>query len=69
MTKNEATQILALEAQLLDAKKSLRDEFAMAALTGEIANSAHEPLGNIDMPRLAAWAYRIADAMMEARKK
>jgi hypothetical protein len=69
MRKNEATRILALQAHLVDAKKTLHDEFAMAALTGEIANSAHEPLGNIDMPRLAAWAYRIADAMMEARKK
>jgi hypothetical protein len=44
----------------------LRDEFAMAALTGLLANSSHDDL------EPSAWghdAYTIADAMMEARRK
>lgn len=56
----------------------LRDEFAMAALTGALANSEAatenvEPLlsgiaRTKDASGLAAWMYLIADAMMEARK-
>ena len=43
--------------------KTLRDEFAMAALTGMIT-ADHE-----FTDRIAEEAYEIADAMMEARKK
>jgi hypothetical protein len=43
--------------------KSLRDEFAMAALQGLLA-------GKYDLDRgLSQYAYEYADAMMEARKK
>jgi hypothetical protein len=66
MTKNEATQILALKAQLLDAKKCLRDEFAMAALTGFLCCDIRDEW---DKNNLAATSYKYADAMMEARKK
>lgn len=46
-------------------QKTLRDEFAMAALTGMCA--ADE---NYDVPAetLAIWAYEQADAMMQARE-
>jgi len=44
--------------------KTLRDEFALAALTGVIAGSHHETWNNA-----AVRAYQLADAMLEARKK
>lgn len=50
----------------------LRDEFAMAALTGLLAYSSNEGTGNYhnnsDAPGVAGAAYDYADAMMEARK-
>ena len=47
-----------------DAPETLRDRFAMAALTGLCTNQPHV------MARLhATEAYEFADAMMEARKK
>ena len=45
--------------------KTLRDEFAMVALTGFAAN-LNNAAGTEES---AHWAYRYADAMMEARKK
>ena len=50
-------------------KASIRDQFAMAALTGILMNDNLLP-GNTELiPYLAAGrAYEIADAMMEARK-
>lgn len=44
----------------------LRDEFAMAALTGLIARPGTQIA---DAPTAATWVYRFADAMLEARKK
>ena len=53
----------------MQAKADLRDEFAMAALTGLLANPALEPTIK---KHGAKWfdenAYAFADAMMEARK-
>jgi len=47
-------------------EKTLRDEFAMAVLSGlVVANYGRK---NIDPMDVASWAYGIADAMMEARK-
>ena len=45
---------------------TLRDKFAMSALTGLVLAN----WGRVDADRadLASWAYGIADAMMEARK-
>jgi hypothetical protein len=53
-------------AQMLEIK-TLRDEFAfaMVALTGLMA----DPNNASGTEESAQWAYRIADAMMEARKK
>lgn len=52
-----------------DEQKTLRDEFAMAALAGFA--SACDTAGYwMSQPKEAAeWAYTHADAMMEARKK
>lgn len=44
--------------------KTLRDEFAMAALTGFLADS--EARGKVE--NLASVAFLVADAMLEARK-
>ncbi|MFZ6727386.1 hypothetical protein ACO0K2_17985 [Undibacterium sp. MH2W] len=46
-------------------EKTLRDEFAMAALTGMLADS--EYAGNVD--DYAHYAYKCADAMIKARSK
>jgi hypothetical protein len=42
------------------ATKTLRDEFAMAALTGLLADPGYDPTAN----RAASDAYQMADAMM-----
>ena len=44
-------------------KKTLRDEFAMAALTAIIARSQSTPTGNVDA------AYTYADLMMLVRQE
>lgn len=46
---------------------NLRDEFAMAALTGLLASNEFARL--YSRARTAEEAYRLADAMMEARDK
>lgn len=47
-------------------ERTLRDEFAMSALTGlVVANYGRKDIDPMDV---ASWAYGIADAMMEARK-
>lgn len=53
---------------------SLRDQFAMAALTGNLAYSHVNPSSgnfqeNCSVDQLAECCYGVADAMMEARKK
>jgi len=47
--------------------KTLRDEFAMAALTGVMAQAVDD--GNMGSGDWASDAYFFADMMMEARKK
>jgi len=45
---------------------TLRDKFAMAALTGlVVANYGRKDIEPMDV---ASWAYGISDAMLEARK-
>jgi hypothetical protein len=44
--------------------KTLRDEFAMAALTGDLSNVE----STTDIKTRAEWCYAMADALMEARK-
>ena len=50
----------------LFARKTLRDEFAMAALTGWLASFGPDQLAN--PTPVAEFAYRMADVMLEARK-
>jgi hypothetical protein len=50
----------------LNGKPNLRDQFAMAALTGLVV--ANYGKKDIDPMDVASWAYGIADAMMEKRK-
>lgn len=45
--------------------KTLRDEFAMSALSGLLARTDYE---KFDPDEWANQAYKIADAMLEARK-
>lgn len=47
----------------MNEQKTLRDEFAMAALSGLIQKQYHYPREASKM------SYAIADAMLEARKK
>lgn len=45
-------------------KLTLRDQFAMAALTGLMYGTGPSSFGIS-----AKWAYQVADAMLEARKE
>ena len=47
--------------------KTLRDEFAMAALNWAMVEYHDKPSATCD--NIAKWAYNLVDAMMEARKK
>ncbi len=49
-------------------QKSLRDEFAMAALTGLIANGKTDP-EEYTYEFIAMVAYKFADRMLAERKK
>jgi hypothetical protein len=51
---------------IADATPGLRDHFAAAALTGML--SGRQPGGHYSPESFAAYAYRCADAMMEARR-
>jgi hypothetical protein len=63
-------KIAELENSLAQAKqkKTLRDEFAMAALTGVITRSATY-FGIEDFHKFAEWSYDVADSMMKERSK
>ena len=48
---------------------TLRDQFAMSALQGLLANPQCTPMGmSFEPDALSHRAYRLADAMLEARK-
>lgn len=48
---------------------TLRDQFAMSALQGLLANQQCTPMGmSFEPDYLSRRAYRLADAMLEARK-
>lgn len=60
-------QVRFLERELAAARETLRDRFAMAALTGAIANC--ETTAPVSYARSHADdCYILADAMLEARK-
>jgi len=58
----EANDTVAVEKVPCDEKASLRDLFAMSALTGLISAGA-------GLDDAARWSYTTADAMLEARSK
>jgi len=63
---NALNQIRNLKSE----RATLRDQFAMAALTGILANDNLLPADNEFVPyRASGCAYEIADAMLEARKE
>jgi hypothetical protein len=57
-------QIANLKRQLEEQRKTLRDEFAMAALTGFLSH----PDAGFNVESSAQVAFQYADAMLEARK-
>jgi hypothetical protein len=54
-------------------RRTLRDQFAMAALTGYLSNNTlritERKAGATDMQVVAYACYSMADAMLEARKQ
>jgi hypothetical protein len=71
-TEQEDTEQQAVEAALAaDREKGLRDVFAVAAMQAEINSLGNAGIPESDYARfsLAALSYRMADAMMIARKK
>lgn len=61
-------QVRFLERELAAAREMLRDRFAMAALTGTIAAVSDIGEAAVFSDSIANDCYRVADAMMEARK-
>lgn len=49
--------------------KNLRDEFAMAALGGLLADHAQFPPSTDPLKKVSALSYAIADAMLAAREQ
>jgi hypothetical protein len=77
MTGFESKRMAAMEIEVAELKnslaqakhkKTLRDEFAMAELTGVITRSATY-FGIEDFHKFAEWSYEVADAMMKERNK
>lgn len=70
MTDEQLRKALDLIHGMERDRLTLRDQFAMAALTGILANDNLLPADNEFVPyRASGCAYEIADAMLEARKE
>lgn len=71
-TRNNRSTTAEIISRLHAANETLRDRFAMAALTGGLAEYAN-PASTGSDARSASWhaerAYEIADAMLEVRGK
>jgi hypothetical protein len=68
-TANKRSTTAEVVARLEASAKTLRDEFAMAALTGMLSHGQGPNTAWHDhMPSAAEWAYEFADAMLDARK-
>lgn len=69
-TNNLVTRVSELEAELAAARRSLRDEFAMAVI-GHLIRWNHIPIQLEEIP--ATWlsrvSFHLADAMMIERDK
>jgi len=66
-TANKRSTTAEIVARLEATGKTLRDEFAMAALTGICSND--HALNNYIPAQCAQWAYQFADAMLASRQK
>ena len=64
---NIPAQLLA--NQLLKEQETLRDKFAMAALTGNLASCDSQYGGFLDGEELVKNCFKLADQMLEARKE
>lgn len=62
-------QVRVLEKELAASRETQRDRFAMAALTGYLASFEPSEEPSEYASSIAIDCYRLADAMMEARKK
>ena len=64
----EQTRIWQLERELAEARRTFRDEFAMACMTGMLASEGEDfQYGSPEAA--AAEAYKHADAMLAERSK
>ena len=69
-TRKDQEIIIGLEDKLKLAKQTLRDQFAMAALTGLMSHNGNSfSVEHFDVYDFANLSYEIADAMLEARDK
>lgn len=70
-TRNAVSHIQAAESlhEISVNKPTLRDQFAMSALQGLLANQQCSPFSyEGDVKQSVRCAYRLADTMLEARK-
>lgn len=63
-TELAALRDIDAKQQAANARARLRDEFAMAAITGTLPGAA---VGDERVKEYAQWAYKMADAMLEVR--
>lgn len=69
MKRSDAGIIDNVETRNVESLPTLRDHFAMSALQGLLANQQCAPMGmSFEPDYLSRRAYRLADAMLEARK-
>ena len=64
---DESSDVSNIDNEQQEDKETLRDKFAMAALTGKLASSNLNH--NYSYETLAKYCYKMADAMMEARNE
>ena len=63
MSSSDTTVLLRINEKLSNLS-TLRDQFAMAALTGLIARDSC-----LEVSTLALWSYELADAMLKEREE
>jgi hypothetical protein len=66
----ERTQTIITDIRAsIENSTTLRDQFAMAASTGLIANRQNYIRHGMDTADIALFSYRLADAMLKAREE
>ena len=60
--------LIGIDQEYIVMPKTLRDEFAMAALQGETSRTGFKDYDGPGPVEMAVACYKLADAMMEARK-